>query len=214
MPSPAVDVLFILRKIISSILLATFVLLAFATGRVWYTANHVVPVKSDAIVVLGAAQFDGRPSDVLRARLQEAARIYRNGFALRVITVGANLPGDRTTEAAAGKAWLIENKVKNVISIEKGHDTLESTKAYASYLKLNNFTSAIVVTDPYHCLRAMTMAHDAGISATCSPVKRGPNSLNQSGVRYLVRETGAYLAYVTLGRHGIFISDRTVATAH
>ena len=64
MLSLAVDVLFILRKIISSILLATFVLLAFATGRVWYTANHVAPVKSDAIVVLGAAQFDGKPSPV------------------------------------------------------------------------------------------------------------------------------------------------------
>ena len=213
-PSLAVDVLFIFRKIISSALLVIFVLLAFATGRVWYTANHAQPKKSDAIVVLGAAQFDGRPSDVLLARLEEAARIFHNNFAPRILTVGANAPGDRTTEAAASKVWLEKNKITKVVSIPQGHDTLESTKAFARYMKLSNLSSAVLVTDPYHCLRAITMAHDFGISATCSPVRGGPNSLNQSGVRYLVRETGAYLAYLSLGRHGISISDRTVATAH
>jgi uncharacterized SAM-binding protein YcdF (DUF218 family) len=67
---------------------------------------------------------------------------------------------------------------------------------------------AIIVTDPYHCYRAMTMANDQGIVSTCSPATTGPSSIKNAGYRYLIRETGAYLAYITLGRRGIHISDR------
>ena len=65
----------------------------------------------------------------------------------------------------------------------------------------------IIVTDPFHCRRAMTMANDLGAVASCSPVKSGPAALANSGKRYLIREAGAYLAYVSLGRRGIHISD-------
>jgi uncharacterized SAM-binding protein YcdF (DUF218 family) len=63
------------------------------------------------------------------------------------------------------------------------------------------------VTDPFHCRRSMTMANDLGVIATCSPVQTGPSALSNAGQRYLVREAGAYLSYVTLGRRGIHISD-------
>jgi uncharacterized SAM-binding protein YcdF (DUF218 family) len=65
----------------------------------------------------------------------------------------------------------------------------------------------IIVTDPFHCRRAMTMANDLGVVSSCSPAKTGPNSLEKSGFRYLIREAGAYLAYISLGRRGIHISD-------
>lgn len=65
----------------------------------------------------------------------------------------------------------------------------------------------LVVTDPWHCLRATTMARDLGISATCSPVKSGPNSVGAATSKYLLRESVAYLAYITLGRAGINLSD-------
>ena len=69
------------------------------------------------------------------------------------------------------------------------------------------YKNIIIVTDPYHCLRSMTIAGDKGFSATCSPSRDGIASLENAGIRYLLRESGAYLAYVTLGRRGIHISD-------
>ena len=166
--------------------------------------------KADVIVVLGAAQFDGRPSDALKARLIQAESIYHLGLAHKIITVGSGAPGDRTTEAASGKAWLARHGVKSssVLAIPRGRDTFSSTQSYAEKMKELKFQTAILVTDPYHCLRAITMAQDLGIRASCSPVLTGPNSLIHSNMRYLVREAGAYLAYITLGRHGIHISDR------
>ena len=97
---------------------------------------------------------------------------------------------------------------KFVDSIPYGRDTFASTESYVSVMKKLNLKSAIIVTDQYHCLRAVTMAEDLKISATCAPTKTGPASTTNSSLRYLVRETGAYLAYVTLGRHGIHLTDQ------
>ena len=200
----------IIKRAITFVLLVVIVLPLYAGGRVWYTANHTSPITSDAIIVLGAAQFDGVPSPVLEARLVEAARIFKKGLAPRILTVGSRAPGDRTTEAASGFYWLVEHGIarKFVDSIPFGRDTLASTKSYVSVMKKLDLKSAIIVTDQYHCLRAITMAQDLGISATCAPAKTGPASTSNSSFRYLVRETGAYLAYVTVGRHGIHLSDQ------
>jgi len=99
-------------------------------------------------------------------------------------------------------------KYANLKAIEVGRDTLSSTKAYAAELRARKIKNVIIVTDPLHCLRSMTMANDLGLIATCSPVQGGPNALEKSGFKYLIREAGAYLAYITLGRHGVRISDR------
>jgi uncharacterized SAM-binding protein YcdF (DUF218 family) len=74
-------------------------------------------------------------------------------------------------------------------------------------MKKRNIYNVIIATDAYHCGRSMRMANDLGAIATCSPAKTGPNSLEKSRTRYLIREAGAYLAYITLGRRGIHISD-------
>jgi uncharacterized SAM-binding protein YcdF (DUF218 family) len=200
----------LIKRLISFALLIAIILPLYAAGNVWYTATHTKPVKSDAIVVLGAAQFDGRPSDVLKARLVEAKRIYDLGLASRIITVGAGQPGDRTTEAASGYNWLKANGVAKrfIDSVPLGTDTLNSTRAYITDMRVRNLKSAIIVTDQYHCLRAMTMARDFKITTSCAPTKTGPASTKSSSFRYLVRETGAYLAYVTVGRHGIHLTDQ------
>jgi uncharacterized SAM-binding protein YcdF (DUF218 family) len=96
---------------------------------------------------------------------------------------------------------------KKVTAIEEGRDTLVSTKAYAAIMKKRMVSDVIIVTDPFHCQRAMTMANDQGVISTCSPVQTGPNIISQSGYKYLVREAGAYLVYITLGRRGIQVSD-------
>ncbi len=160
---------------------------------------------------MGAAQFDGRPSEVLQSRLDESLMIYKAGLAPKIYTVGSGAPGDRTTEAVAGKNWLIKNGVKriNILSITKGRDTLESTQAYAQVMEKAKLNSVVIVTDPYHCFRSVKMASDQGLSASCAPVETGPAAVANSGYKYLARETGAYLAYITLGRLGINLSDRT-----
>ena len=199
----------IIRRIIAAVLLIVIAVPLYAVGVTWQAANNPLTRNGDVIVVLGAAQLNGRPGEVLEARLQEAKRIYELGLAPQIITVGAGAPGDRTTEAASGKYWLSKNGVKSryVTSLEVGRDTWVSTENYVKFMKVKDWQDVIIVTDPFHCRRAMTMANDLGVVATCSPVKTGPNSLENSGKRYLVRETGAYLSYVTLGRRGIHISD-------
>jgi len=199
----------IIRRVVAAIALVIIAVPLYAVALTWQAANNPLVRNGDVIVVLGAAQLNGRPGEVLQARLDEAKRIYDLGLAPRIITVGAGAPGDRTTEAASGKYWLATHgiKSKNISALEVGRDTWVSTESYVKFMKLKKIKDVIIVTDPFHCRRAMTMANDLGVVATCSPVQTGPNSLDNSGKRYLFRETGAYLAYVSLGRRGIHISD-------
>jgi uncharacterized SAM-binding protein YcdF (DUF218 family) len=199
----------IIRRVLAAILLIVIAVPLYALGVTWQAANNTLTRKGDVIVVLGAAQLNGRPGEVLEARLEEAKRIYDLGLAPHIITVGAGAPGDRTTEAASGKYWLSTNgiKSKKITALEVGRDTWVSTENYVKFMKVKKMKNVIIVTDPFHCRRAMTMANDLGAVASCSPVKSGPNTLENSGKRYLIREAGAYLAYVSLGRRGIHISD-------
>jgi uncharacterized SAM-binding protein YcdF (DUF218 family) len=199
----------LIRRIIAAIVLVLVVLPLYALGATWNSARNPLIRQGDVIVVLGASQLDGRPGKVLEARLVEAKRIYDDGLAPLIITVGAGAPGDRTTEAASGKFWLSSRGVKSssLISLEVGRDTWVSTQNYVKVMKSKNLKDVIIVTDPFHCRRSMTMANDLGVVASCSPAKTGPNTLEKSSFRYLFRETGAYLSYISLGRRGIHISD-------
>ncbi|MCX6443823.1 MAG: YdcF family protein [Actinobacteria bacterium] len=198
-----------IRRTITIVVVLALIAPAYGVSQVWRAANNPVVRKADVIVVLGAAQLDGKPGKALEARLVEAKRIYDLGFAPLIFTVGAGAPGDRTTEAASGKYWLRTHGIpsKNIISIEEGRDTLVSTKAFANVMKKRYVSDVIIVTDPYHCKRAITMANDQGIISTCSPVQTGPNTIANSGYKYLLREAGAYLVYITVGRRGIQVSD-------
>jgi len=198
------------RRLISLFLAIVIIIPTYALFVTWHSAhNPSFRTTAEVIVVPGAAQLNGAPGEVLLARLEEAKRIRDLGYAPLIITVGAGAPGDRTTEAASGKYWLAHHGVKKstVISIPIGRDTLSQTQAYIKVMKERKIYNVIIATDAYHCQRAMTMANDLGATATCSPAKTGPNSLENSHYRYLVREAGAYLAYITLGRRGIHISD-------
>jgi len=181
----------------------------YAVSKVWRAAINPIVRSADVIVVLGTAQLNGKPGEALEARLIEAKRIFDVGLAPKIITVGAGAPGDRTTEAASGKAWLRDHGISasKISAIEEGRDTLVSTKAYAALMKKEMVSDVIIVTDPFHCQRAMTMANDQGIVSTCSPVQTGPNTVSQSGYKYLIREAVAYLVYITIGRRGIQVSD-------
>jgi uncharacterized SAM-binding protein YcdF (DUF218 family) len=198
------------RRAISLILAIVVIIPTYALFVTWNSAkNPTIRTAADVIVVPGAAQLNGTPGEVLLARLVEAKRIKDKGYAPLIITVGSGAPGDRTTEAAAGKFWLIHHGISKakVISIQVGRDTLTQTKAYVDVMRARKIYNVIIATDPYHCQRAITMAKDLGANASCSPVQTGPNTLDKSRFRYLIREAGAYLAYISLGRRGIHISD-------
>ena len=204
----------LIRRLISTFILIIFAIPALFFAQVWYAAHYPKVISTDYAVVMGAAQYDGRPSDALEARLVEAKRIYDAGLVKKIVTVGAGAPGDRYTEARAGRIWLIQNGVprSNAIEIGQGRDTIQSVKAFTDYFKKNNVKNIVIVTDPYHCKRATYVSEDLGIKATCSPVKSGPFSLTNSSMRYLWREGSAYIAYRPLEKLGIHVSDHLEST--
>ena len=199
----------LIRRLITIVITLVIAVPSYALLVTWNAAHHPTIRNGDVIVIPGAAQLNGAPGEVLLARLQEAQRIYSLGLAPLIITVGAGAPGDRTTEAASGAYWLRTHGVKrsSIISIPLGRDTRTQTIAYVAEMKKRNISNVIIATDPYHCNRTITMAEDLGAKASCSPVQEGPNSLKNSHFRYLAREAGAFLAYITLGRRGINLSD-------
>jgi vancomycin permeability regulator SanA len=204
----------LIRRFFTLIFLIIIGIPSFFFAQVWYEAHFPKLRSADYAVVMGAAQYDGRPSDALEARLVEAKRLYDSGLVKKIVTVGAGAPGDRYTEARAGRIWLIQNGVSrnNAIEIGKGRDTIQSVKAFTDYFKKNNINNIIIVTDPYHCKRSLFISDDLGINATCSPVKNGPYSLKNSSLHYLWREGNAYIAYRTLEKLGIHVSDHLEST--
>src|ERR1700693_2786589 len=136
----------ILRRIITGILLLVVIVPPYAAGQIWWTAHHAQIKVSDAIVVLGAAQDNGVPTPILAERITQALLAYKAGMAPVIITVGGGQKGDISTEAAASRKSLISQNVpqSRVIAIPIGTDTLSSTIAYVSYMKLRNMKSVIV----------------------------------------------------------------------
>ena len=200
----------IFRRFFTFLLLLAIVVPGYFMYSIWSEGHNAKPVKSDAIVILGAAQYNGVPSDVLQARIDKAAEVFHQGLAPKIITVGGNAKGDNFTEAGASKVTLIQDRVaKSVLaSIPVGRDTLSSTVAYVNYLRAHKYSSIIIVTDPYHCYRAEAEAKDLGISASCAPTTTGPASIKNAGWRYILRETGAFLAYKSVGQFGIHLTDQ------
>jgi uncharacterized SAM-binding protein YcdF (DUF218 family) len=192
----------LVRRLVAATLVAVLLVVAGTAVSVWWTARQDDRPRSDAIVVLGASQFDGRPSSVFKARLQHARALWEDGVAPRVVTVGGSRPGDRTTEAEAGAAFLEERGV-DVVAVPEGRNTLESLEAVEALMTEHGWSSAVLVTDPWHSLRSRTMARDQGIDAETSPTRAGPSVRTRgTQVRYIARETAAYLYYRVLGRSG------------
>ncbi len=175
----------------------------FTAFRVWKVAREDHRGKVDAIVVLGAAQFNGRPSQVFQARLDHARQLFLDGVAPRVVTVGGGRPGDVFTEAAAGARYLRAHDVPAdaLDEVGTGDDTVTSLQAAAELLVPRNQVHVVLVTDPWHSLRSRTIAHDAGLDATTSPARTGPAVAERgTQVRYVLREASAYLYYKVFGK--------------
>jgi uncharacterized SAM-binding protein YcdF (DUF218 family) len=177
-----------------------------ATGLAVWRAAHTDDAsrvdRADAIVVLGAAQYDGRPSPVFRGRLEHAALLYRERRAEIVLVLGGSRPGDRSSEAEAGRGWLIAQGLPPdaVAASPVGSTTLESLRAAAGWMRERGLRTAFLVSDPWHNLRVKRMASDLGIVAYASATWR--SAARTEGTRFggYLRETFAYLYYRLLGR--------------
>jgi uncharacterized SAM-binding protein YcdF (DUF218 family) len=178
-------------------------LLVGSTGlAIWWTARQDARPSSDAIVVLGSAQYNGVPSSIFEARLEHALQLYEAGVAPVVVTVGGKAAGDAFTEAEAGRDYLATAGVPadGLLAVPEGVDTLESMRAVSTAFGERGWSSAVLVTDPWHAMRAERMAEDAGLEATSSPTRQGPAvQTRATQFRYIVRETAAYLLYRATG---------------
>jgi uncharacterized SAM-binding protein YcdF (DUF218 family) len=193
----------IVAKSVAVVLAVALLVLVFTMGRVWWVAREDDRRPSDVIVVLGAAQFDGRPSSVFTARLVHARDLYKDKIAPRIVTVGGNRVGDRFTEASAGGRWLVAHGVpaSKIVEVPTGRNTLTSVRAVSDKMKQQRWSTAVIVTDPWHSLRTRSMAHDSGIDAVTSPTRQGPAvRTRQTEFRYIFRESLAYLYYKTFHR--------------
>jgi len=170
----------------------------YAAYRIWDQGNRDERPPADAIVVMGAAQYDGRPSPVFRARLDHAIDLFREGVAPRLIVTGGKREGDRTTEAASARIYAVQHDVPDeaILSEDQSRTTLQSIRRVAELMRDEGLASAIFVSDPSHMLRVLRMASDEGIAAYGSPTRTSP--LERDTIRRLgaiVHEIGALAFY-------------------
>jgi uncharacterized SAM-binding protein YcdF (DUF218 family) len=158
-------------------------------------ASHVQDV--DAIVVLGAAQWNGTPSPVFKGRLEQALVLWNQKRASTILVLGGKQPGDITTEGDAGKAYLVSKGVPStsVVSIPVGNDSYGSLVAAANYLETNHMHSVFLVSDPWHNARIKRMASDLGLRAYASATWDSAYVSRRARLSGYIRETFAYLYY-------------------
>jgi uncharacterized SAM-binding protein YcdF (DUF218 family) len=144
---------------------AVNVMLVVRAGR----TDEAAPV--DAIVVLGAAQYDGRASPQLAARLDHVVTLWGRGLARYVVVTGGKQPGDRFTEAAASRDYLVARGVPDgaILSEDTSHNTYDSLAAAADLLAAQGLDRVLLVTDPFHAARAELIADEVGLEARSSP---------------------------------------------
>jgi len=188
--------------VLGAAVIAAVLLIASTALAIWWNARQDARPTSDAIVVLGSAQYNGVPSSIFEARLEHALDLYAEGVAPVVVTVGGRANGDAFSEAEAGREYLGSAGVPDdaLLAVEEGVDTLESMRAVGTEFADRGWRTALLVTDPWHAMRAERMAEDAGIDASSSPTRQGPAvQTRTTQFRYILRETAAYLLYRVTG---------------
>ncbi len=144
--------------------------------QVWRAARSDSARPSDAIVVLGAAQYDGIPSPVLAARLDHALELYRAGIAPVIVVTGGRREGDRFTEATASATYLHNHGVPDdaILRETTGRSSWESLRASARFLIDRDMTRVVLVSDPYHAARIDAIASEVGLDAVTSSTRTSP----------------------------------------
>jgi uncharacterized SAM-binding protein YcdF (DUF218 family) len=150
--------------------------IGYTTYRIWDQGGRDDRRPADAIVVLGAAQYDGRPSPVFRARLEHAVALYLDGLAPYLVVTGGKADGDRTTEADAARQFALARGVPDeaILVEDRGRTTLASLRAVGDVLRERGLSEAVFVSDRTHMLRVLRIARDQGIQGWGSPTESSP----------------------------------------
>ncbi len=195
-------------------LVASAALLVYAAYRIDAQGALDERQPADAIVVLGAAQFNGIPGGVFQARLEHAVQLYHEKLARYLVVTGGKLPADRTTEAATARAWAMAHGVpaEAILGEDRGRTTQESIEAVAAIFRQQGFTTGIFVSDKTHMLRVLRMASDQGIQAFGSATLTSPT--DSDTIRHqkaLLHELAGLAAYYVGG--GRLIDDSAISSA-
>jgi uncharacterized SAM-binding protein YcdF (DUF218 family) len=193
-------------------LVGSVLLVGYMAFRIAAQGDRDERRPADAIVVLGAAQFNGRPGGVFEARLRHAVDLWKTGLAPYLVVTGGKLPADRTTEAATARAWAIANGVPEeaILAEDEGRTTLESLEAVGLIFRRHGFRSGLFVSDQTHMLRVLRMAADQGMVAWGSPTRTSPTDLDEvRRRRSLLHELAGLAAYYVGG--GNLVEDSATA---
>ena len=184
-----------------------FVYLSVTFVQVWMAARRDSARPSQAIIVLGAAQYNGRPSKVLAARLDHAIDLYREKIAPVIVVTGGRQPGDQYTEAGASADYLHEHGVIDsaILRETTGRTSWESLEAAATFLTSRHMIRVVLVSDPYHSERIEAIAHEVGLDAVTSPTRTSPIK-GFDALKRMFGETarvaaGRVFGYARLDRH-------------
>lgn len=171
--TPLVRRLLVALAVFLAVLLGYYV---FNVIQVWRAARADDARPSDAIVVLGAAQYDGTPSPAFAARLDHALDLYREGIAPLVVVTGGRQPGDRFTEAGTGADYLVARGVPDsaILRETTSRNSWESLQASARFLFPRGVKRVVLVSDPFHSLRIRLTAEEIGFDAVTSPTETSP----------------------------------------
>ena len=171
----------LIRRALSIALVLAFSLWLISAALVllWSSRDEARPAQ--AIVVLGAAQYAGKPSPVLRARLDHALELWNRHLASLLILTGGTGEGDTTSEAAVGRTYVRKRGVPDSAIVEEnaGRTTSESMRAVAGMLEVRGLQTALLVSDPFHMLRLRILARRFGFTPYTSPTRTSPISPNR-----------------------------------
>lgn len=186
---------FVLR-LVKYLVIAVVVYLAVTAFQVWRTGQQYAPQAAGAIVVMGAAQYDGVPSPDLRARLEQAGLLWHQHYATTIMVTGSKEPGDTFTEAEASARYLESVGVpRSDILQAGGRDSWQNLSEAAPELIARGDTTVLVVTDKFHVARSMAIASSVGLTPHPTPTQTSPIN-GFSAVPYYAKETVG----VALGR--------------
>jgi uncharacterized SAM-binding protein YcdF (DUF218 family) len=196
-----------MRRVLLGLLVLVLAYFAVTTTLVARWMGKDERPKVDAIVVLGAAQYDGRPSAIYEARLEHAVDLWRDEVAPLLVFTGGKEPGDRFTEGGSGARWARERGVPGtaVLTEERSRTTYQNLAGAKRALERRNPGGQhriVVVSDPFHMFRAVRQAADLGMDAYPSPTRTSPLSASRLKLAELVLREDLAIAGGLLGGLG------------
>ena len=190
-----------LLKILKYLTLAVALIIVVTAIRIYRYGNLSADVNADAAVVLGAAVWSNSVSPVFRERINHAIELYRRGKVRKLIFTGGQGNANEPTEAEAARNYALANGIplQDILVEQKSHTTFENILNAKQLAEKNKLNKVLLVSDPMHMRRAMTIAEDVGLNAVPSPTLTTRYQSWRTQLSELTRETFYYLGYLVGG---------------